>query len=84
MRGAEGVGNNQRAEYATLGTMQSLVTLQLHHALALFCVPKYDPLVSAAACENLAVDRPGHCTDTTAAIFSNVSFTCNCSTPLPR
>jgi hypothetical protein len=59
----------ERAKYATLGQMQSPVAIQLRQALALFCVPEDDPAVSAAACENLAVPRPGHCNDITAAIF---------------
>jgi hypothetical protein len=56
-------------KHATLGKMQSPVALQLRQALAMFCVPEEDPLVIAAACEKLAVERPGHCPDVIAAIF---------------
>ena len=58
LRGAEDVGQKQiveRAKYATLCTIQS---------------PEDDPLIIAAACENIAVDRPGHLVDKIAAIFS--------------
>jgi hypothetical protein len=65
-----GVGKkNERAKHATLGKTQSPVAIQLRQALALFCVPEDDLHVIAAARENPAVERPGDCVDTIAAIF---------------
>ena len=63
--------------------MQSPVALQLRQSLALFGVPEDDHRVIPAACQQLAVERPGDCQDLTPAIFSYVTFTGNCSTPLP-
>ena len=64
--------------------MQSPVALERLQAIALFWVPQNDLVVGPAAREKLAVKTPGDAVDPIAAIVSNVSFTGNCSTPLPR
>ncbi len=65
--------------------MRLPVALELHELLATVNIPQADRLVTRPTDElrwfrRVEMDAK----DLTAAIVSNVSFTGNCSTPLPR
>ena len=73
------------AKLATFRTMRLPVTLELLEFLATFNIPQADRLVTRPTDELRWIRRVEmDAVDRTAAIVSNVSFTGNCSTPLPR
>ena len=75
------------AKLATFRKIRLPVSLELHELLATVNIPQADRLVIRPTDTD---ELPRICrvemdaTDRTAAIVSNVSFTGNCSTPLPR
>ncbi len=73
------------AQLATFRTMRLPVTLELHELLATVNIPQADRLVTRPTDELPRICRVEmDATDPIAAIVSNVSFTGNFSTPLPR
>ena len=73
------------AKLETFRTMRLPVSLELHELLATVNIPQADRLVTRPTDELRWIRRVEmDATDHIAAIVSNVSFTGNCSTPLPR
>ena len=73
------------AKLATFRKIRLPVSLELHELLATVNIPQADRLVIRPTDELPRIGRVEmDATDLTAAIVSNVSFTGNCSTPLPR
>ncbi len=73
------------AKLATFRKMRLPVALELHELLATVNIPQADCLVLRPTDELRWIRRVEmDAVDLTAAIVSNVSFTGNCSTPLPR
>ena len=73
------------AKLATFRKIRLPVSLELHELLATVNIPQADRRVTRPTDELPRVCRVEmDATDRTAAIVSNVSFTGNCSTPLPR
>ena len=73
------------AKLATFRTMRLPVALELLELLATFNIPQPNRLVTRPTDELRWIRRVEmDAADRTAAIVSNVSFTGNCSTPLPR
>ena len=73
------------AKLATFRTMRSPVALELHELLATVNIPQADRLVIRPTDKLPRIGRVEmDAKDPIAAIVSNVSFTGNCSTPLPR
>ena len=73
------------AKIATFRTMRLPVSLELHELLATVNIPQANRLVIRPTDELPWICRVEmDATDPFAAIVSNVSFTGNCSTPLPR
>ena len=73
------------AKLATFRKMRLPVTLELHELLATFNIPQADRLVMRPTDELRWICRVEmDATDVIAALVSNVSFTGNFSTPLPR
>jgi hypothetical protein len=74
-----------RAKLATFRKMWSPVALELLELLARAHIPQPNAVVPRPSDELSRIRRVElDAGDTIAAIFSNVSFTGNCSTPLPR
>ena len=73
------------AKLATFRKIRLPVSLELHELLATVNIPQADRLVIRPTDELRWIRRVEmDAIDRTAAIVSNVSFTGNCSTPLPR
>jgi hypothetical protein len=73
------------AKLATFRKMRLPVALELLELLATVNIPQADRLVGRPTDELPRIRRVEiDAKDRTAAIVSNVSFTGNCSTPLPR
>ena len=73
------------AKLATFRKIRLPVSLELHELLATVNIPQADHLVTRPTDKLPRIRRVEmDAIDHTAAIVSNVSFTGNCSTPLPR
>jgi hypothetical protein len=75
----------ERGRHATLGKIQSPVALELLELLATTNIPQADRLVIRRTDEKLVIRGAElDAIDAIAAIFPNVRFLVNFSTPLPR
>ncbi len=82
---SEGGVEPPNAKLATFRKMRLPVALELLELLATVNIPQADRLVIRPTDELRWIRRVEmDATDPTAAIVSNVSFTGNCCTPLPR